>query len=169
MSRKVKYTTDFKYGLVKRVLERKESIGKICDELSINKSQLKQWVKYFKHHGIDGLKPKSIRYTIDFKLKVLKQIQKRGLSFREASLQYGIPSHGTVLKWHQIYEQEGKSGLYKKPKGRPKKMSIKKSNKASEAPLTREEILLKENESLKAELALLKKLHALTQAKKKKQ
>ena len=138
MSRKNKYTVDFKYQLVKRVLERKETIGKICDELGINKSQVKLWVNYFKHYGIDGLSPNPTNnmYTGDFKFKVIQQIQKSGLSFRQASLQYSIPSHSTVLNWFRIYEQEGKSGLYKPPKGRPKTMNTKKPKKTSKVPLT---------------------------------
>ena len=44
-----------------------------------------------------------------------------------------------------------------------------KSKNSTRKPLTREEELLEEIESLKAELALLKKVQALTQAKSKKQ
>ena len=44
-----------------------------------------------------------------------------------------------------------------------------KSKKSIGKTLSKEEELLKVNESLKAELALLKKLHALAQANKKKQ
>ncbi|RXQ97314.1 transposase [Ancylomarina salipaludis] len=48
-------------------------------------------------------------------------------------------------------------------------MNNRKSRKILKKTQTREEELLLENESLKAELALLKKLKALAQAKKRKQ
>jgi transposase len=47
------------------------------------------------------------------------------------------------------------------------KPPIKRKARKSSKPLTREEELLKENEYLRAENALLKKLQALVQADKK--
>lgn len=65
-------------------------------------------------------------------------------------------------------KNEGVKGLEKDGRGRGRSMK-KKFQKSTKRPLSREEELLQENESLKAELALLKKLRALAQAKKKKQ
>ena len=59
--------------------------------------------------------------------------------------------------------------MYKDGRGRPISMNNRKSRKILKKTQTREEELLLENESLKAELALLKKLKALAQAKKRKQ
>jgi transposase len=58
----------------------------------------------------------------------------------------------------------GASGLNDKPKGRPKSMAYKRAKKKSSKPLTREEELLFENESLRAQVDYLKKLQALIQA-----
>ena len=68
----------------------------------------------------------------------------------------------------------GIAGLQPKPKGRPKSMSdYKRKKRKTDKPLTREEELLLENERLRCENALLKKLQALIQAeeaaKKRKQ
>jgi transposase len=74
-----------------------------------------------------------------------------------------------IIKWRKAYESEGQTGLIAKPKGRPPKMKqpIKRKVKAPARPLTREEELLKENEYLRAENELLKKLQALVQTRKK--
>lgn len=165
MSRKIKYDVSFKLKAVTRSLSGKESKSKIYNELGIDKSQLSKWERYFKLYGIEGLKPKSNHYTGDFKFKVIQQMQKRCLSLKQTSLEYGIPSDSTVLTWLRIYEQEGKSGLYKNNKGRPRKMNPKKSNRKPKGSLTREQELLEENKSLRAELDFLKKLNALIQAK----
>jgi transposase len=59
--------------------------------------------------------------------------------------------------------------LIPQPKGRPKKMdkAIKRKKRKSTKPLTKEEELLIENEYLRAENELLKKLQALVQTNKK--
>jgi transposase len=62
------------------------------------------------------------------------------------------------MNWHHNYKKEGIIGLKHKPRGKPKSMQFKRAKKKSNKPLTREEELLVENESLRAELALLKKL-----------
>lgn len=170
MSRKIKYSLDFKLSAVKQVLDFKFSIRHVSYEIGINKSQLKKWIRYYQTYGLEGLIPRSKNnhYTPDFKLKVISQVQKRGLSFKQASLKFDIPSDSTVLRWYQTYEREGKSGFYK-PRGRPKKLKANNSKKKSKKPLTREQELLIENESLRCELDLLKKLQALAQAREKKQ
>ena len=158
MSRKIKYNAVFKNKAVKRVLKG-ESKRSICRELNIDISLLKDWERYYKQFGIDGLKPNlsNTQYPPEFKLKVIQEIEDKGLSLRQASLKYAIPSCSVVYNWLRKYKQNGITGLYKSKVGRPKKMTPKKTNES----LTKEEQLLEENKSLKAELDLLKKLQAL--------
>lgn len=87
----------------------------------------------------------------------------------EACLEFNIPSHSIIIKWQQRFEQYGIEGLLDKPRGRPKSMTYKRAKKKSNKPLTREEELLLEIESLRAENALLKKLQALIQAEEAEQ
>lgn len=166
MSRKIKYSKKFKLKAVKSVLTDNFSIIKVSDKLGLNKSDLKKWIKYYQQYGVSGLEPRTDNtlYSGDFKLSVIHSIEQKGLSFREASLKYNIPSHSTVCKWYSIYLSKGTTGLYKERRGQGQSMKRKPKK-----PTTREEELLEEIESLKAELALLKKVEALTQAKDKKQ
>lgn len=170
MSRKIKYSKEYKLRAVKSILTENLSITKVSDKLGLNKSDLKKWIKYYQRYGASGLEPTNgnTLYSGDFKLRVIRGIEQKGLSFREASLKYNIPSHGTVCKWHSIYLAKGPKGLYEERRGRTQNMKHK-PKKPTGRPLTREEELLRENESLRAELALLKKLHALAQAKEKRQ
>lgn len=171
MSRKNKYTKSFKFRAVRDVLKNNLGVSYVSDKLGVSKSQLQTWISYYKLYGISGLGPrlKNNKYTFDFKLIVIDDIEKSGLSIREAALKYNVPSDSTVLNWLKIYNTEGALELSKELRGRPKIMKKKKQNKKINKPLTREEELLLENESLKAELALLKKLDALAQARKKNQ
>jgi transposase len=74
-----------------------------------------------------------------------------------------------IISWQKAYKLKGEPGLIPQPKGRPAKMKlpIKRKTKKSANPLTREEELLLENEYLRAENELLKKLQALAQTNKK--
>jgi transposase len=170
MSRKIKYSKSFKLKAVKSVLTDNLSIIKVSDNLGLNKSDLKKWIKYYQKYGASGLESRTNNtlYSGDFKLSVINSVQQKGLSFSEASLKYNIPSHSTVCKWYSIYLREGTNGLYKERRGHSRSMK-RKPKKPTIKSLTKEEELLQEIESLKAELALLKKVQALTQAKDKNQ
>ena len=170
MSRKIKYTKSFKIKAVKTVLMECKGINVTSDQFGINRSDLQRWIKFYNIYGAAGLTPKTSNstYTREFKIKVVRSIEENGLSFKAASLKYNIPAHSTVRKWYLTYVTEGVKSLGEDGRGRPKSMK-NKSKKSTGKTLSIEEQLLKENESLKAELALLKKLYALAQAKKKKQ
>jgi transposase len=101
-------------------------------------------------------------------LKVLKAIDKDLLSLRETSIKFNIPDTGIIVKWKKDFANFGLEGIQPKTRGRPKSMNNNKRKKRkSDKPLTREEELLLENEALRCENELLKKLQALIQAEEK--
>ena len=84
-----------------------------------------------------------------------------------AGVRFNIPNISMILKWKKDFANFGLEGLESKPKGKPKSMSnFKRKKRKSDKPLTREEELLKENERLRCENELLKKLQALIQARR---
>ena len=77
-----------------------------------------------------------------------------------------IPDKAIIVKWKKDFANFGLEGLKPKQRGRPISMSdFKRKKRKSDKPLTREEELLKENERLRCENELLKKLQALVQAR----
>ena len=165
MERKVKYNYEFRLRCVKEVLKRHRSADSVAKEFHCDESNIRRWIRFYKKHGTMGLLSKGNRaYDLNFKLKVLNTIKKKSLTLREASLMYAIPSDSVIRTWQRNLDRDGIAGLNCKPKGRPKSMQFKRKKKKSGKPLTREEELLLENESLRAENALLKKLQALIQA-----
>ena len=175
MERKVKYDYTFKLECVELVLKKHYSNVYVSKLKGPNESDIRRWVKFYKTYGKIGLLPsKNQSYSIDFKLKVLKKIKAKSLSISEACLEFNIPTKSTIFKWQKDFTTFGIAGLQPKPKGRPKSMSdYKRKKRKTDKPLTREEELLLENERLRCENALLKKLQALIQAeeaaKKRKQ
>ncbi|WP_425597889.1 helix-turn-helix domain-containing protein [Ulvibacterium marinum] len=59
---------------------------------------------------------------MSFRSKVIREIEHKGLSIREAALKFNVPSHSTVQKWFVAYQEKGSFGLREKPKGRPRNM-----------------------------------------------
>jgi transposase len=170
MNKRIKYDYKFRLRCVEAVIKNNRSANSIAEETGIRLSNLRLWLGFYYQFGKDGLKGRKYRYyDLSFKLKVLQTIEGELLSLQEACVRFNLPSMSTIISWQRAYESEGIQGLNNKPKGRPPKMKPPTKRKAikSSKPLTREEELLEENEYLKAENALLKKLQALVQADKK--
>jgi transposase len=168
MRKKRKFTSEFKLEQVLKYTNYHRSYGDISKEVGIDHSVLRRWVGLYKSKGILGLEKNKTKtvFSLDFKLKVVKDMQSNRTSFFDASLKYGVPI-SSIFKWEKDFANFGIEGLQTKPKGRPKIMSdYKRKKRKSDKPLTREEELLKENERLRCENELLKKLHALVQASK---
>jgi transposase len=168
MERKVKYDYTFKLECVELVLKKHYSDGYVSKLKQIPRWNIRKWVSFYKTYGDIGLLPRiNQRYSAEFKLKVLKTIEKESLSLMATGILFNIPDIAIILKWKKDFINFGLEGLQPKPRGRPTTMSNFKSKKRkSDQPLTREEELLKENERLRCENELLKKLHALAQAKR---
>jgi transposase-like protein len=102
-------------------------------------------------------------YNGEFKQKVVEEMRKEGISYKETMRKYGIPGKMTIQRWERTYLEEGAKGLYierrgcamtndRVRKGRPPKLDKKV-----------EEDLIAENQRLRMEIEYLKKLNALVQ------
>ena len=169
MERKVKYDYAFKLECVELVLKKHYSNVYVSKLKGPSESNIRKWISFYNSYGKKGLLPrKNQSYSVEFKLKVLNSIDTKFLSLSEVCLKFNIPDSAIILKWKKDFANFGIEGLQTKPKGRPKSMSnIKRKKRKSDKTLTREEELLLENESLRCELDLLKKLQALIQAEEK--
>ena len=169
MERKVKYDYAFKLECVNLVLEKHYSYEYVAIQRGLNESNIRKWVGFYMKYGKIGLLPrKNQSYSIDFKIRVLKTIETKNLSLREACVEFNIPTVSIIIKWKKDFATFGLEGLQPKTKGRPKTMNNNKRKKRkSDKPLTREEELLLEIEALRCENELLKKLEALIQAEEK--
>lgn len=113
-------------------------------------------------------------YSTEFKIRVIMDMRKNHLGYRETARKYGIAANDSQGKdrlrlWERIYLEEGAEGLMRerrgrKSTGRPPKKRLDKSV---------EEDLIAENQRLRMEIEYLKKLSALVlaeeQEKNKKQ
>ena len=168
MGKKVKYDYAFKLECVELVLKKHYSEGYVSKLKQIPRWNIRKWVSFYKTYGeISLLQRINQSYSAEFKLKVLKIVERESLSLMETGIRFNIPNIAIVSKWKKDFANFGIEGLQPKPKGRPISMSdYKRKKRKSDKPLTREEELLKENERLRCENELLKKLQALIQARR---
>ena len=112
------------------------------------------WLKYQKD-GPSGLVKKK-KHITDGKLRetIIRDIETNCLSLAEAAVKYDVCVNRIVI-WRRIVEKGGYSSLYNlnTDMGRPKKKKLEE--------MTELERALYENERLRAENALLKKVKAL--------
>ena len=168
MERKVKYDYAFKLECVELVLKKHHSDGYVSKLKQIPRWNIRKWVSFYKVYGEVGLLPRiNQSYSAEFKIKVLKTIEKKSLSLLATGLMFNIPDFAIIIKWRKDFANFGVEGLQPKQRGRPISMSdYKRKKRKTGKPLTREEELLKENERLRCENELLKKLQALIQARR---
>ena len=144
-----------------RLLEAGRSFNSIHEEYGIDSSQLKVlWGKY-QIFGIVGLKKCAIiRADFNLKKKIVLDIEENHLSLHAASLKYGASTQ-RIRFWLKMYRESGWVALENiKKRGRPPGMGRPRKNSK---PLTELERLQKENQELKTEIALLKKVRALVE------
>lgn len=141
------------------MLEAGISFNHIHKNYGINEERLKVlWSRYQKE-GISGLqKQPNISADYTLKHKIVLDIEENHLTLHEASLKYGA-SPQSIGVWLKIMRTEGIDALSKcKKRGRPPHMGKSKKNIKPQSELER---LIKENEELRLEVALLKKVRAL--------
>ena len=159
-----KYTKEFKLEVIKHYLLGRDGFKVTGKKFAVDDSLVRRWVDVYRCLGPESFGPRYERRTAEFKLNVLKQIQSRGLSLREARLEFNIGAESSILVWQRRYVQGGIAALGRKPRERPPMKPFKPPTKPL-SELTQAEFA-RYVEYLQAENAYLKKLEALAQSKK---
>lgn len=130
------------------------------------------WSRLVEANGLDVLKPRTKHKYWDpaEKLRIVNKIL-AGKTINQAAVENGL-AKGQVAEWVKTYKTEGYSGLVKHTHKKPvEEPCMNRKNMKNVDPLTLNErkelkFLREENERIKAEIAILKKLDALSKAKK---
>ena len=81
MGRKKKFILEFKLQCVLEFLEDSQSERTISKKYNINQKLVNDWIRIYRYNGLNGLLPKKYTsYDSNFKLKVIKTIEKENLS-----------------------------------------------------------------------------------------
>lgn len=106
-------------------------------------------------------KPTKQSYSFEFKLALVERFL-AGETAPDLAAEADLSSPVLVKTWVRAYRREGADALRPKPKGRPRKPDAPPPAETSEL-----ELLRRENERLRAEVAYLGKLRALRAQKQR--
>ena len=164
-----KYSEQFKLSVIEYYSTGLAGYRTVGRQFGVAPAVVRRWVLWYRTHGLAGLSRQHSSYSPEFKLSVLQHMWDNSLSQTQVAAVFNIPSTTTVGRWERRFHSGGIEGLARDTKKEPSQLVAPTSNPPSpvnDQERSREDILA-ELDHLRMEVAVLKKLQALVQARKK--
>ena len=161
-----KYTTEIKLAVVKKYLDGGIGYHRLSAREGIPAIVIRRWVDAYRLHGDEAFRRRGEHYSLELKLSVLRHMWDNAFSINHTAAVFNIPNPDSIRTWARRYGEGGSKALGRIVRAvphMPARVPPPDDRPADE--LTREE-LLKRVRHLQMEVAVLKKLEALAQAKK---
>lgn len=165
----IKYTEEFKLSVVKHYLTGTVGFKSVGHYFGVAPPIVRRWVMWFRQHGADGLSRKKSSYSPEFKLSVLQHMWDNALSHTQTAAVFNVRNVVSIGIWERRFHSGGIEALARTTRRKTDTLAAPTSKplpSSNDKERSREE-LLAELEYLRMENAVLKKLQALAQARKK--
>ena len=159
-----KHHRAFKLKLAR--LAQEESSVVLGSKFEVRPNLIRYWSQVYRINGFDSFVHKQRPYSFEFKSHILNTMEVNNWSLTYTSAYFDLSTPGILFQWQKLYAHEGITRLKPQKIGRPRVTSHSSTPKPS-SKVTEQE-LREELDYLRAENAVLKKLEALAQARKKK-
>lgn len=161
----VKYTAEIKLRVIKQYLEGQLGYRRLAAQLRIPAPVIRRWVDAYRLHGDQAFLRRREHYSVEHKLSVLQHMWDNALSINQAAAFFNIPNPDSIRTWARRFDEGGSEALGRKSAVLAMPARVTPPDDKPVEELTREE-LLERVQYLQMEVAVLKKLEALAQAKK---
>ena len=162
----LKYTKKTKLKVIKQYLDGQLGYHRLSAKLGIPAFTIRRWVDAYRLHGEESFERRRGHYPAEFKLSVLQHMWDNGTTINQTAAFFNIPHPDSIRIWAKRYGEGGSERLGRIETAVPDMPTrLPPPDDKPVHELTREE-LLKRVEYLQMEVTVLKKLEALTQAKK---
>ncbi|MBB6219049.1 transposase-like protein [Anaerosolibacter carboniphilus] len=126
MGRKSDVLPEIKRAAVEEYLKGEKSVVEICNELSVGKTTVREWIKIYQKQGEMGLLPtiRNNSYSKELKIKAVEEYLVGNDSLLEISMKYGLRSKKQLQNWimkynsHEEIKSSGAGGNLIMAKGR---------------------------------------------------
>ena len=135
-------------------------------KFEVRPNLIRYWSQVYRINGFDSFVHKQRPYSFEFKSHILNTMEVNNWSLTYTSAYFDLSTPGILFQWQKLFAHEGITRLKPQKLGRPRVTSHSSTPKPS-SKVTEQE-LREELDYLRAENAVLKKLDALAQARKKK-
>jgi transposase len=164
-----KYSEQFKLSVIEYYLTGLAGYRNVGHHFGLAPAMVRRWVLWYRTHGLAGLSKRHSSYSPEFKLSVLQHMWDNSLSQTQVAAVFNLSGSTSVGRWERRFHSGGIEALARHSPRESSQLVAPTSKPASpvnDQERSREDILAELNQ-LRMEVAVLKKLQALAQAKKK--